>query len=189
MTERQRAERLLVERRLSPELESHSRGVAQTAETLAGRWGASPDDAAVAGLLHDWARELPRQEVLTLARKHGLDIGPIEEDYTVALLHAQVAAEELAEHGFSPAIVEAVRRHTLGGPGMSVLDKCVFVADAIEPGRTWSGVEETRRRALESLDAAVLELARRDLVRLRARGREPHPLMLALVRESRGDEA
>jgi predicted HD superfamily hydrolase involved in NAD metabolism len=166
----------------------HSRGVAQAAERLARRWGAPPDAAAAAGLLHDWARELPREEVLALARKHGLEVGPIEEEYAVQLLHAQVAAEELAERGISPAVVEAVRRHTLGGPEMSVLDECVFVADAIEPGRTWRGVDDMRRRAMESLDAAVLDLARRDLDRLRARGREPHPLMLALVRERRGEQ-
>ena len=189
MTERQRAERLLVERKLSPELETHSRGVAQAAETLARRWGASPDDAAAAGLLHDWARELPREEVLALARKHELEIGPIEEEYTVPLLHARVAAAELAEQGVSPAVAEAVRRHTLGGPGMSVLDECVFVADATEPGRTWEGADEMRRRAMESLDAAVLALAERDLARLRTRGRTPHPLMLELIRERRGEDA
>ncbi len=104
----------------------------------------------------------------------------------MALLHARVAAAEAGARGFSPGVVEAVRRHTLGGAGMSVLDECVFVADAVAPGRTWKGVGGVRRRATESLDAAVLELAERDLARLRKRGREPHPAMLALIEERRG---
>ena len=69
---------------------------------------------------------------------------------------------------------------------MSVLDTCLFVADATEPGRTWSGVEEIRRQATESLDEAALGLVERDLERLRSRGREPHPLMLAFLEERRG---
>ena len=186
MTERQRAERMLMERGLSSGLEEHCRGTALQAELLARRWGAAPDDAAVAGLLHDLCRELSRQEVLDLARKHGLETDPIEEEFAVQLLHARVAAEEVARAGFSPPVAEAIRRHTLGGPGLSVLDACLFVADATEPGRTWQGVDEVRRQALESLDGAVLTLARRDVERLRSRGREPHPLMLALLEEKHG---
>jgi predicted HD superfamily hydrolase involved in NAD metabolism len=188
MTERQRAERLLVERGLSSALEAHCRGTALQAELLARRWGAAPDDAVIAGLLHDLCRELTRPEVLKQARKHGLEIDSIEEEYAVQLLHARVAAAEVAQAGFSPPVAEAIRRHTLGGPGLSVLDACLFVADATEPGRTWKGVDDVRRRAMESLEAAVLILAQRDVERLRARGRDPHPLMLALVEEKHGTQ-
>ena len=188
MSERERAERVLVDRALSPELEAHCRGVAAQAESLARRWGAAPDDAEAAGLLHDLCREHTRQELLDLARKHSLKVDPIEEEYAVQLLHARVAAAEVAAEGFSPQIAEAIRRHTLGGPGMSVLDECLFVADATEPGRTWQGVDEVRREALESLGGAALTLARRDVERLRSRGREPHPLMMALLEEKRGTQ-
>jgi predicted HD superfamily hydrolase involved in NAD metabolism len=186
MDGRRRAEQMLEARGLSEQLAEHCRGTARQAEALARRWGASPDDAATAGLLHDLCRELPRQEVLALSRKHGLEIDPIEEEYAVQLLHARLAAAEAAAAGFSPAVVGAIARHTLGGPGMSVLDACVFVADATEPGRIWKGVDDVRRLARESLDAAVLTLAERDAARLRERGRAPHPLMLALLEERRG---
>jgi predicted HD superfamily hydrolase involved in NAD metabolism len=186
MSERQRAERMLMERGLSAELEEHCRGTALQAELLARRWGAAPDDAAIAGLLHDLCRELSPEEILRLAHEHGLETDTIEEQYAVQLLHARVAAEEVARAGFAPPVAEAVRRHTLGGSGMSVLDACLFVADATEPGRTWKGVDAVRRQATESLDAAVLSLARRDVERLRARGRAPHPRMLALLEEKHG---
>ena len=186
MSERQRAERMLMERGLSAELEEHCRGTALQAELLARRWGAAPDDAAIAGLLHDLCRELTPEEVLRLAHEHGLETDTIEEEYAVQLLHARVAAEVVVEAGFALQVAEAIRRHTLGGAGMSVLDACLFVADATEPGRTWKGVDEVRRQATESLDAAVLSLARRDVERLRARGRAPHPRMLALLEEKHG---
>ena len=184
MTERERAERVLVDAHLSPKLEAHCRSVSSQAEELARRWGASADDAAVAGLLHDICRDLDRQEVLACARKHGVAIDDIvDDDAVVPLLHARVAAAEIAALGFAPEVVEAVERHTLGGPGMSLLDEVVFVADGIAPGRTWKGVDEVRRRAMESLDAAALDLVRRDLDRLRRQGREPHPRMMALYEE------
>ena len=183
MTERQRAERVLVESHLSPKLEAHCRAVAWQAEALARRWGASPDDAAVAGLLHDICRYLDRQEVLDLARKHGLTTDGVDDDSVVPLLHARVAGAELAARGFSAEVVEAVSRHTLGGPGMSLLDECVFVADGIAPGRTWKGVDEVRRRATESLDAAALDLVRRDLDRLGRQSRVPQREMLELYEE------
>ena len=189
MSERQRADRLLRARGLSPALEEHCRATSLQAERLARRWGADPDAAAVAGLLHDLCRELARQEVLDAARKHGLQIDPIEKEYPVQLLHARVAAAEVAEAGFSAPIAVAIGRHTLGGPRMSVLDVCLFVADATAPGRAWKGVDEVRRQAMDSLDAAALTLVERDIERLRARGREPHPFMLALLEEKRGAQS
>jgi nicotinate-nucleotide adenylyltransferase len=189
MSERQRAERLLRQRGLSAELEAHCRATSLQAERLARRWGAAPDDAAVAGLLHDLCRELDVDEVLRLAERHGLTIEPIEREYPVQLLHARVASAEVAEAGFAAPVAEAVRRHTLGGPRMSVLDACLFVADATAQGRTWKGVDEVRGQAMESLDGAVLTLVARDIERLRARGREPHPYMLALYEERRGTQS
>jgi nicotinate-nucleotide adenylyltransferase len=186
MSERQRAERFLRQRGLSAELEAHCRATALQAERLARRWGAAPDDAFVAGLLHDVCRELGADEVLSTARRHGLTIDALEEEYPVQLLHARVAAAEATEAGFAAPVAEAICRHTLGGPRMTVLDECLFVADATAPGRTWKGVDEVRRQAMMSLDAAALTLVARDIDRLRARGREPHPLMLALYEEKRG---
>jgi nicotinate-nucleotide adenylyltransferase len=189
MSERQRAERLLRQRGLSAALEAHCRATSLQAESLARRWGALPDDAAVAGLLHDLCRELSADEVLSQARKYRLTIDAIEEEYPVQLLHARVAAATVAEAGFAAPIAEAIRRHTLGGPRMTVLDACLFVADATAQGRTWKGVDEVRGQAMVSLDAATLTLVTREIERLRGRGREPHPFMLALYKEKRGTQS
>lgn len=186
MNDIEKAERLLKERGVSPELVAHSRRVSATAAGLAQRWGASPGDAAVAGLLHDLARQLPQQEVLDRARKLGVAKGPLERRYPVQLLHAPVAAAEAAAAGFGPDVAAAIARHTVGGAKMTTLQQCLFLADAIEPGRTWQGVEAVRKLASASLDEAIAEVVRRDLERLRKHGREAHPGMIALAQESHG---
>lgn len=182
----QRADAMLRASGLSPELEEHSRRVAATASRLAERWGAPPDDAAVAGLLHDLAKETPGEELLAQARSLGIEVGPLEERYPAQLLHAPVAAARAAEAGFSEPAVRAIARHTVAGGGMTTLDRCVFAADAIEPGRRWRGVEEMRRLADDSLDAAVAAIVHRDVERLRRDGRQVHPLMLEQAEESGG---
>ena len=129
------------------ELEAHCRGTSLQAERLARRWGASPDDAAIAGLLHDLCRELAREEVLRSGAKARTrdrsDRGGVRR--CSCCTHASRPPRS-PRPSFAAPIAEAIGRHTLGGPRMSVLDACLFVADATEPGRTWKGVDEVRRR-------------------------------------------
>lgn len=182
------ARRLLVARRLSPALEGHSLGVAATARALAARWGADEDQAAVAGLLHDYCRELTRQEVIELARKHGLEVDPLQAEYPVQLLHGPVAARVLAASRPAPGAeaLDAIARHTVGGAAMSTLARCVFVADAVEPGRAYPGVEELRDLSRRSLDEVTRRIVARDIARLERRGRAVHPAMRALNEELDG---
>jgi predicted HD superfamily hydrolase involved in NAD metabolism len=182
----ERALVLLCGRGLSVELETHCHGVATTAAALAALWGADGDEATVAGLLHDYCRELDRQEVIGQARKHGLTIGGIEARYPVQLLHGPLAAAVLESEGFAGSVLDAIARHTIGGTGMSPLARCLFVADASEPGRAYLGVDEVRRLAKVSLDDAVALVVGRDVRRLTARGREVHPAMMALDEELNG---
>lgn len=182
------AERLLVARRLTPALEAHCRGVAATASRLAARWGADTGDATVAGLLHDYCRESTREEVLALARKHALEVSSLEADHPVQLLHGPVAAKVLdqALPGIGAEALDAIARHTVGGPGMSTVARCVFVADSVEPGRTYDGVDDLRRLAARSLDGALRRIVQRDVERLERRGRVVHPAMRALAEELDG---
>jgi predicted HD superfamily hydrolase involved in NAD metabolism len=181
------ARRLLRERELSAALVVHSEGVAAAARELCLRWGGDADLAEIAGLLHDVCRELGRKEVLRRARIHGLGIGALEEAYPVQLLHGPLAAAELATSDVPPEGLEAIARHTVGGPGMTLVERCVFVADATEPQRAYVGADEARRLARVSLDQALSLVVARDIERLRARDRQVHPVMLALWEELGGD--
>jgi predicted HD superfamily hydrolase involved in NAD metabolism len=180
---RPQAERLIAAR-LSQKRREHSQRVAAQAVALARRFGAAPDAAEVAGLLHDYCRELTDAETLRAAARYGLDVGPIGRRRPRKILHGPVAAAELAEAGLDADIAAAIARHTTGGPGMTVLEKCLYLADFCEPGREFPGLEEVRALACTSLDAAVAAAARWSLLDLIGRGRGVVPDALALYNET-----
>ena len=182
MIHRAAAERL-AQARLSPRRLEHSHRVAAQAAALARRWGASAAAAELAGLLHDLWREASSEEILAAAARYGIAVGPIEALRPVGLLHAQVAAAELEEAGLDGEVTSAIALHTVGGAGMTVLEKCVYLADFCEPGRDSQGLEEIRRLAQSSLDEAVAAAARRTLLDLIGRGRPVVPAALGLYNE------
>ena len=131
--------------RLSERSFAHCRAVASQCESLARRFGVDPDDAWLAGLLHDWSRDVPAKELVARGTELGISMADIDVAVPY-LLHAEVAAVELAAvfPGLGKHVLDAVERHTVGSPHMSALDMCVYVADMIEPARTFDGVEALR---------------------------------------------
>lgn len=124
----------------------HTLSVARTAEHLAVMYGVDPFLARVAGLLHDWDKVVPRNELLARARRFGIDLGvPLES--VEPLLHGMVAARELPErYPHLPVEVwHAIACHTSAAEDMNPLDMVLFVADGIEPLRRSSpGIDKTR---------------------------------------------
>ncbi len=146
-----------VEKRLSPKRLQHSLGVSITAERLAEKFGCNKEKAKVAGLFHDLAREIPLNELLPRCQAFGIVVSDVEEAELV-LLHAPLAAKMAqAEFGVDDAeILQAIILHTTGGPAMTKLDKIVYLADVIEPGRNFPGVDKIRKVAQDDLDKALL---------------------------------
>ncbi|MDP2234494.1 MAG: bis(5'-nucleosyl)-tetraphosphatase (symmetrical) YqeK [Actinomycetota bacterium] len=134
--------------RVSPRSADHCRAVAKAAEELARRHGVDPDEAWLAGLLHDWARDESPDELFAQAARLGLEMAPIDHDVPY-LLHARVGRAQLssAMTDLSPAVLDAIERHTVGSPEMTDLDMCVYVADMIEPARRFDGVDALREAA------------------------------------------
>jgi HD superfamily phosphohydrolase YqeK len=95
-----------------------------------------------------------------------------------------VAAAELSAAGLDADIAGAIAHHTTGGPGMTVLEKCLYLADFCEPGRKFPGLDEVRTLAGASLDVAVAAAARITLLDLIVRGRGVVPDALALYNET-----
>ncbi len=181
--DRETAERLIAER-LSAKRRRHAHRVATEAVVLARRYGADPAAAEVAGLLHDYCRELTDAETLAAAERYGIPVGPVEASRPKHILHGPVAAAELGAAGLDPRIAAAIALHTVGGPGMSVLEKCVYLADYCEPGRDFPGVERVRALARISLDDAAAAAAQLSLLDIIGRGRGVVPAALALYNES-----
>lgn len=138
----------------------HTLGVAYTAAALAMRFGAPIQDAQTAGLLHDCAKCLSDEKRLALCEKHDIPITEVERRNPF-LLHAKIGAL-LARRKYGVRdedILNAVQYHTTGREGMSLLEKIIFVADYIEPGRKQApNLAEIRRLSFEDLDAALLKI-------------------------------
>lgn len=173
----------LVAARISPGLLEHCRGVACYAVELARRWGAPGDAALLGGLLHDYCREMTGAQTLERCRDLGVPVSELEQQRPVQLLHARLAAAELASQDLSADCLDAIARHTVGGAGMSVLAQCLYVADTAEPGRTYKGAADLRALAAESLSDALRASVVRTLQHLVERGRPIHPDTIALYNE------
>ncbi|MFA6431858.1 MAG: bis(5'-nucleosyl)-tetraphosphatase (symmetrical) YqeK [Candidatus Margulisiibacteriota bacterium] len=143
---------------LDPERYEHSLRVEKSAIELAQKYGVSVEDASIAGLLHDCSRKYTKQEMLEVAQKIGLEIDPIRK-LEPKLFHAEISAH-MAEKEFgirSKEVLQAIRVHTVGSENMSTLDKIVYLADHIEEGRDFIGVDHIRNLAYKDLDKAVFE--------------------------------
>jgi predicted HD superfamily hydrolase involved in NAD metabolism len=135
---------------------------------------------------HDIARALSPQELLAEARQFGLEVGPVEEEAPI-LLHGPVGAEILRrEYGIDdPQVLAAARFHSTGRAGMSLLEKVIFVADKIEPGkvRAKPALARVRDLADRDLDAAILEYLDQMLAVARQEGWPLHPQAVAARNE------
>lgn len=138
------AERALSER-LSADAFAHCVRTAETAAGLALEYGADVDLARLAGLLHDWDREIPKRELVAAAMERGMHVTDVEHA-SPKLLHARTGAAAVREEfpHLPEEVYSAVEKHTVGAPSMSDVDRIVYLADMIEPGREWPGVVELR---------------------------------------------
>ena len=162
--------------RLSEKRYAHTVRVTETAERLARTHDLAEERTRLAALLHDAAREMPAGEYLRLARDWDLPIGDFEQE-NPKLLHGPVAAE-LARRKLGledEEVLEAIRVHTTGAPGMSPLALAVYVADKIEPARDYPSVGRLRELAAVDLRAAAREGLRRAIAYNEQRGRDVHP--------------
>ena len=155
----------------------HTKGVEYISAALAMRYGASMADALAAGLLHDCAKCLTDDKQLSICEKHGLVVTDAEKKNPF-LLHSKVGAC-LAEHKYgikNKDVLNAIRNHTTGRPGMSLLEKIVFIADYIEPGRKDAvNLTDIRRLAFEDLDRALLYILEDTLKYLEEAGGDVDP--------------
>jgi predicted HD superfamily hydrolase involved in NAD metabolism len=117
---------------------AHCVRVARCAELLAMRHGVSSEKARIAGLLHDLARLYEADRLVVECRSRNIAIDAFESAHPI-VLHAPLSAA-LAGELFGvrdPEIASAIARHTLAAPAMSALDCVVYIADGVEPGRTF----------------------------------------------------
>jgi predicted HD superfamily hydrolase involved in NAD metabolism len=147
----------------APESFAHAVRVANTAAAMAATYGVDAEEARLAGLLHDWARDIAGDELTCSAEARGFEVTDLDREVPY-LLHARMG-EALVRETFPSlpgAVARAVAAHTCGAEGMTDLDRLVYVADMIEPGRDFEGVDDLRHAAG---NVPLVELFRRAYTR------------------------
>lgn len=163
--------------RQSAHRRQHSLAVAELAQQLAQVHGDNPAGAYLAGVTHDLAREWSRPALLAEAARLGLEVDDHERAEPL-LLHGPIVAAWLEAKGWGgPAEWEAVRFHTTAAPQMGRLARIVYIADAVEPGRTYPEASSLRELALSDLDRGYGRVLQDGIRYLEARGLSVHPRM------------
>ncbi len=155
--------------RLNEKRYRHTMGVVETAGALAERYGADPEKTYIAALFHDACKNLDIDEMNSLVEKY--EIGYVYFDKP-QLAHSKLAAAIL-EDRFEVkdrVILDAVAYHTTGRENMGLVEKIIFIADAVEPNRSYPEAKMLHRLAFQDLDRAGLEIADRSIQRVTASG-------------------
>ncbi len=159
-------------------LRGHMDRVSGIAAELARQWDLDPEEAALAGFLHDIARARPAEVLLRQAEDLGLTVDPVQQALPV-LLHGPVGAAELArlEHDLGEDLLAAVDHHSTGREGMSQLEKVVFLADKLDPRQVGPDPQlvELRDRAFTDLDSGIIYYLEQQCLHLLQRGGLVHP--------------
>ncbi len=153
-----------IRRRLKKHLDrpryEHTLGVMYTAGSMAMCHNVDIDQAMTAGILHDCAKCIPDEKKIRLCSKYHLNISDAEYA-NPSLIHAKLGAFMAAHkyHIDDKEIVEAIACHTTGKPQMSTLDKIIYIADYIEPGRCEApNLGKIRQLAFEDLNECLYRI-------------------------------
>lgn len=145
-----------LKKRLTEKRYNHSLGAMKAAIELAKFYGEDEEEAAFAGLIHDVAKEMSKEEIDKYLSEKNIIADEIEKNQ-IGLLHSKLGANIAKEEfGASLKVQKAVTYHTTGNKEMNKFDKIIYLADKIEENRKYDEVEELRELAKENIDKAIL---------------------------------
>ena len=135
----------------------HSIRVAEEAKRLAVHYGINEENAYIAGLVHDIAKEYDDEENKYWVDKYNLDECLLDKNNS-KICHAEIGALVAKElYQVNDEICQAIKYHTIGNMSMNMLDKIVFLADKIESGKSYLGIEEERDLAYKNIDRSLIK--------------------------------
>lgn len=164
--------RKIIKGRLSNARYAHSCAVSDEAVRLAQKYNGETEKAALAGILHDIAKDMPPEEQLQTIKKYSIMLDNVE-NVTPKLWHA-ISGALIIEHELGikdKDVIDAVRYHTTARAGMSMLEIIIYLADFVSAERTFEGVEQLRTSVYTSLQAGLrdaLEFSINDLLKKNA---------------------
>lgn len=152
----------------------HTLGVMYTAASLAMVHDCDLEQVQMAGLLHDCAKCIPDEKKIKLCQKYEITITAYEKNHPF-MLHTKLGAFIATQkYGIKDsAILEGILWHTTGKPSMSTLEKIIYIADYIEPGRDRApNLDQIRKTAFQSLDECMYLILKDALAYLSNSGME-----------------
>lgn len=160
--------------RLKEERYEHCIGVMEMAVKLAQMYDADVYNAKFAGLLHDCAKNMKNEELLSYCSENNIPVDDIKRS-SPGILHAEVGADiAKKEFGVNDEIKEAILYHTLANSKMTKLDKIVYIADLIEEGRNLPGLDSIRETVYHNLDEGYLAALKYCIENVAERGKPIH---------------
>ncbi|MBO3443260.1 bis(5'-nucleosyl)-tetraphosphatase (symmetrical) YqeK [Clostridium sp. CCUG 7971] len=124
---------------------NHSLNVATCAAKLSEIYNYDKEKAYLAGIAHDCAKYLNKEEVKYYVNKYNINLDSLEKD-NLALSHS-VIGSYIAKYELNienDDIINAIKYHTTGKENMDMLEKIIYIADLIEEGRDFPGVDKLR---------------------------------------------
>lgn len=147
-----------LKRNLTEKRFSHVLNVCETSEKLAKLYGADVEKAKISALIHDCAKNFKEDYLIDLLQKANVTIDEITiRNFELLHGHAAAVIGKNEMEIYDEEILMAAKYHTTGRENMSLLEKIIYLADYIEPGRVFDGVDLLRKVAFnKSLDEALL---------------------------------
>ena len=169
---------------MSEDRYNHCVNVSKEAVKLAKRYDGDEEKAAVAGILHDITKEMPKEEQLQIMHDSDIILDDIQKN-APKLWHGISGSVYIKKHfGIEDEdILNAICYHTTGRAGMSLLEKIIFVADFTSEERTYKGVATMRKKSRKSLEDAMLYGFKFTFSDLSSRELAIHPDELACYNE------
>ncbi|MCP8616931.1 bis(5'-nucleosyl)-tetraphosphatase (symmetrical) YqeK [Salirhabdus salicampi] len=166
----------LVKPKLKEERYEHTKRVVTTALSLAGKYKVDEHKVMLAAAFHDYAKNMPKEELRSyieldeclpqrlLSFHHELWHGPVG---------AQLVKRDIGIT--DEEVLTAIRFHTTGRAQMNDVEKVVFLADYIEPGRKFPGIDEARETADRDLNRGCLYALKNTITFLISKGQPIYP--------------
>lgn len=143
---------------LKPKRYIHSISVADCAKRISSIYNCDEDRAYLAGLVHDCAKNLTKEEIDYYTNKYNIELDEFEVD-NINLSHG-IIGSYIAKYEFfieDEEILSAIKYHTTGTKNMTILEKIVYIADLIEDNRNFEGIDEIRYLVYKGkIDTALL---------------------------------
>ncbi len=153
----------------------HSLGAMKAAKELGRAYGENEEEVEFAGLVHDIAKELSKEEIELALKKYKIIPDEIEKEQ-VSLLHSKLGAAIAKElFNISEKTQKAIEYHTTGNKDMDTFAKIIYLADKIEENRDYPEVEELRELTKKDLDKAILFVLDFTIQKSVKKGRLIHP--------------